>query len=199
MGHAGWTAWADEGSGISGMRQRGRQMTLPIEKGATLMVAMIDGGEEDDGRWLGREAVVERSTASMARETWERPPMERKETNLPTMCSESAGQLLRKERATAKEDVGEAIVAAVGAIGSDGCDRSTTATMGFSGDRGGEEEVCCWRQRAPSTWLGSETTTQEAKDVPVAVAEKDAVVAVEVEGSGRWGALVVAAAIEKGR
>ncbi|RRT75131.1 hypothetical protein B296_00002387 [Ensete ventricosum] len=57
------------------------------------------GGEEDDGRQLGKEAVVERSSTYTARERGERPPMERKETNLPTMCS------------------------GTGAIGSDGCGR----------------------------------------------------------------------------
>ncbi|RZR79323.1 hypothetical protein BHM03_00005027 [Ensete ventricosum] len=84
--------------------------------------------------------------------------------------------LLRKEQAAIEEDVGEAIAAATGAIGSGDCGRSTTAVVGSSDDRGGEEE--------------------EAEDVVVAVAEKDAVVAEEVEGSGRWAALAVAAAIE---
>ncbi|RWV87160.1 hypothetical protein GW17_00050877, partial [Ensete ventricosum] len=46
------------------------------------------GEEEDDGRRLGREADVERSNTSTTREIEERPPMERKETNLPTMCGE---------------------------------------------------------------------------------------------------------------
>ncbi|RZS19720.1 hypothetical protein BHM03_00052159 [Ensete ventricosum] len=81
------------------------------------------GGEEDDGQRLGREAAVERSSTSTVRERGERPPMERKETNLPIMCSGSAGQLLRKERATAEEDAGEAIAATAGAIDSDGCGR----------------------------------------------------------------------------
>ncbi|RRT35730.1 hypothetical protein B296_00054002 [Ensete ventricosum] len=45
----------------------------------------------------------------------------------------------------------------------------------------------------------SGTTMQEAEDAVVAVAEKDTIVEEEVEGNSRWGALVVAAAIEKGR
>ncbi|RWW46099.1 hypothetical protein BHE74_00047995 [Ensete ventricosum] len=55
------------------------------------------GGEEDDGRRLGKEEAMERRSTSTARERGERPPMERKETNLLTMCTRSAGQLLRKE------------------------------------------------------------------------------------------------------
>ncbi|RRT66203.1 hypothetical protein B296_00027397 [Ensete ventricosum] len=54
-----------------------------------------------------------------------------------------AGRVLRKERVAAEEDVGEAIVATAGAIGSGCCDRSTAYALGSSGDRGGEEEVCC--------------------------------------------------------
>ncbi|RWW70210.1 hypothetical protein BHE74_00022121 [Ensete ventricosum] len=50
------------------------------------------GEEEDDGRRLGREAAVERSNTSTVREIEERPPMERKETNLPTMCGERVVQ-----------------------------------------------------------------------------------------------------------
>ncbi|RRT72261.1 hypothetical protein B296_00003034 [Ensete ventricosum] len=50
------------------------------------------GEEEDDGRRLGREAAVERSNTSTAREIEERPPMEKKETNLPTMCGERVVQ-----------------------------------------------------------------------------------------------------------
>ncbi|RRT70636.1 hypothetical protein B296_00020779 [Ensete ventricosum] len=54
------------------------------------------------------------------------------------------------------------------------------------------------RQRGWATG-SSEMAMQEAKDAAVAVAEKDAVVAEEVEGSGRWGPFAVATAIEKGR
>ncbi|RWW23547.1 hypothetical protein BHE74_00028018 [Ensete ventricosum] len=39
---AAWAAGADESSDISGMRQRGWQMTLPTEKGVALMVVAID-------------------------------------------------------------------------------------------------------------------------------------------------------------
>ncbi|RWW37186.1 hypothetical protein BHE74_00057741 [Ensete ventricosum] len=103
-------ARVDESNSISGMRQWGRQMMLPIEKGEMLMVVVIDAGcydwgddkmghlrfrrgeEEDDGRRLGREAAVERSNMSTAREIEERPPMEKKETNLPTMCGERVVQ-----------------------------------------------------------------------------------------------------------
>ncbi|RRT52895.1 hypothetical protein B296_00025055 [Ensete ventricosum] len=52
------------------------------------------GGEEDDDRRLGREATMERSSTSTVRESGERPPMERKEMNLPTMCSEKTVQKL---------------------------------------------------------------------------------------------------------
>ncbi|RWV88502.1 hypothetical protein GW17_00049402, partial [Ensete ventricosum] len=58
------------------------------------------GGEEDDARQLGREVAVERSNTSTMRETGERPPMERKEMNLSTMCS---GRAVQKSTSVAAE------------------------------------------------------------------------------------------------
>ncbi|RRT81946.1 hypothetical protein B296_00001291 [Ensete ventricosum] len=46
---AAWAVGADESSDISGMRQRGWQMTLPTEKGLALMVVAIDAGYCDLG------------------------------------------------------------------------------------------------------------------------------------------------------
>ncbi|RZS22562.1 hypothetical protein BHM03_00055357 [Ensete ventricosum] len=76
-----------------------------------------------------------------------------------------AGRLLRKEQATTEADVGEAIVATVGAIGSGGCGRSTTTAVVGS-------------RRCRHGWAAgsSETAMQEAEDAAVVVAKKNAVV-----------------------
>ncbi|RRT37343.1 hypothetical protein B296_00029556 [Ensete ventricosum] len=50
------------------------------------------GREEDDGRRLGIKAARERSSISTTIEAGERPPMERKEMNLSTMCNGKAVQ-----------------------------------------------------------------------------------------------------------
>ncbi|RZS14493.1 hypothetical protein BHM03_00046185 [Ensete ventricosum] len=71
--------------------------------------------------------------------------------------------------------------------------RSDPAPKGKAATTGEEKRKCVagsneHRQRGWATG-SSGTTTQEAKDATVAMAEKDAVVAEEVEGSSRHGAL----------
>ncbi|RZR88667.1 hypothetical protein BHM03_00016280 [Ensete ventricosum] len=101
---AAWAAGADESSDISGMRQRGWQMTLPTEKGVALMVVAIDASCCDWGDGKMVRLLMEEKVAG---------------------CSNRGEgvSIQRWEQATIEEDVGEAIATAAGAIGSDDCGR----------------------------------------------------------------------------